>query len=291
MRRRSTAGLLIAVVAGLAVGCSEPAEERVDLDEVIDSQVASLSPEGPYRDPKKAERETAREAVGLLLAASPDRDRAGQLLEEIGYRVTHGVDAVDGRQYVMFTAADDTGWAGMIVDPSARIGSVVEVPHPSFDRNTDKLGMSLYRTLPGSMLLIAGAHRQAAGGAGDVAHNDRSMFQVISEQVAERGVPQLQLHGFAERSLPGADAVVSTGSGPHNEYAVRVARELKAEQLQVCRAWVSRCVGLEGTTNVQSSAASEHDAEFVHLELSWSLRRDQAGRDQVRDAVTVAWKG
>jgi hypothetical protein len=190
----------------------------------------------------------------------------------------------------MYTADEDTGWAGLIVDPSARVQSVVEVPHPAYDRNTEKLGMSLYRTLPGGMLLIAGAHRQAAGGEGDVAHNDRSMFQVISEQAAERQVPQLQLHGFAERSLPGADAVVSTGSGPHNDFAVRIARELKAEQLQVCRAWVSRCVGLEGTTNVQSSAASEHDAEFIHLELSWSLRRDEAGRDQVRDAVNLAWE-
>jgi hypothetical protein len=117
------------------------------------------------------------------------------------------------------------------------------------------------------------------------------MFQVFSEVFAEHGIAQLQLHGFAQRSLPGEDAVVSTGSAAHNELAVRIARELKAQDFNTCRAWVSRCVGLEGTTNVQGLAAGRHGSDFVHLEMGWSLRRDQPGRDVVRDAVLAAWSG
>jgi hypothetical protein len=281
--------MVIAVVAAMAMGCTRASDGPVDLDEVIGAHVASLSPAGAYRDPEQAERDTTREAFGLLLAGTGDTKRPDDLLRGIGFRVTHGVDAADGRTFTMYLATGDTGWGGLIVDRSGPIRSLVEVPHPAFDLNTERLALSLYRTLPGAALLIAGAHRQAGGGKADVAHNDRSLFQVFSEEAAKRAVLQIQLHGFAERSLPGADAVVSTGAGPHNDIAVRVARELKAVGLQVCRAWVTRCKGLEGTTNVQAAATAAYDAEFVHLELGWSLRRDRSGRDQVRDAIVTAW--
>ncbi|MDT5032845.1 MAG: hypothetical protein QOC94_3016 [Actinoplanes sp.] len=261
----------------------------MDLDRIIGAHVGSLSRDGPYRDPRDAERDSVRQALALLLAAQPDQDRGAELLGGIGFRATRGVDAGDGRQFVLYLAGGDTGWGGLLIDPAAPVRSVVEVPHPAYDRNTEKLGLSLYRKLPGSMLLIAGAHRQAAGGKADVAHNDQSMFQLIGEEVAARKLPQLQLHGFAERSLPGTDTVVSTGSGPHSELATRVARELQARRLRICRAWVKHCVGLEGTTNVQSYAAARYDAEFVHLELGWLLRRDQPARNLVRDAVVAAW--
>ncbi|MEV8505676.1 hypothetical protein AB0368_12730 [Actinoplanes sp. NPDC051475] len=290
--RRSTAGLLIAALAATALGCSrtgDDGDDRGNLDVMIDSLVASLSPDGPYRDPRKAERQAARQAVGQLIDGGTEPP--AKLLSGVGFRAVHGVQATDGRKFTFYRADEDTGWGGLLVEPSVPIRSVVEVPHPAYDLNTEKLGLDLFRRLPGSAMLIAGAHRQAEGDDADVAHNDRSMFHVFSEEFAERGVPQLQLHGFADRSLPGADAVVSTGAGPENELAVRIARELKAEDVRVCRAWVSHCVGLEGTTNVQGTTAAEHGAEFVHLELGWGLRRDESGRQLVRDAVVAAWNG
>jgi len=289
MLRRSTAGLLIAAVAATALGCSSAAEsdDRRGLDEQIATLVSSLSPGGPYRDPRKAERQVARQALGLLLAGGTEAPAA--LLDEIGFDVVHGVEAGGGRRFTFYRADADTGWGGLLVEPSVAIQSVVEVPHPAYDMSTEKLGVGLFHGLPGSAMLIAGAHREAAGDAADVAHNDRSMFQVLSEEFARHSVPQLQLHGFADRSMPGADAVVSTSSGPHNDRAVRIARELKAQDVRVCRAWVSHCVGLEGTTNVQGAAAAEHDAQFVHLELGWELRRDQRSRQLVQDAVVAAW--
>ncbi|MFI7600990.1 hypothetical protein [Actinoplanes sp. NPDC049681] len=291
-RRRAVAGLLVAAVAATTLGCSRSGgdgDDQRDLDVMIATLVGSLSPDGAYRDPRKAERQAAREAIGQLIDG--DTDPPARLLGGIGYRAVKGVQTADGRKFTFYRADGDTGWGGLLVEPSVPIRSVIEVPHPAYDLNTEKLGLDLFRRLPGSAMLIAGAHRQASGDDADVAHNDRSMFQVFSEELAARSVPQLQLHGFADKSLPGADAVVSTGSGPQNELAARIARELKGEELRVCRAWVSHCVGLEGTTNVQGTAAAEHGAEFVHLELGWGLRRDQNGRQLVQDAVVAAWNG
>jgi hypothetical protein len=282
--------VLAVVLTAAAVGCDRAGSDnqRADLDDIVAARVSPMGPDDPYRDPRPKERTAARDATGLLLAGG-DPARAEDLMDSIGYQVVHGVDTVDRRGFTFYLADRKTGWAGLLVDPSAPIRSMIEVPHPAYDLNTEKLGVALFRQLPGTAMLIAGAFRQAAGHQADVAHNDRSMFQVFSEVFAENQITQLQLHGFAQRSLPGEDAVVSTGSAPHNDLAVRIARELKAEDLRTCRAWVSRCVGLEGTTNVQGSAANEHDAEFVHLEMSWSLRRDQPGRDLVRKAVVAAW--
>ncbi len=290
---RTGAALLTAVLAALTLACTRSAggpgsvDERIDLHEWIARQVATMSPGGPYRDPTASERDSAQAAFTAL--GQGDFGRAEEVFGGLGYTITHGTDLRTDGPVRIYWADPKTGWGGLFVDPSVPVKSVFEVPHPAFDLNTEKLGLSLYRAVPGSLLLMAGAHRQAAGGEADVAHNDRSMFQVFSVESARLGLPQVQLHGFADRSLPGMDAVVSTGSAAHNDFAVRVARELKDADLRVCRAWVSRCVGLEGRTNVQAAAAGE--AEFVHLELGWGLRRDLKDRDRVRDAIVTAWQG
>jgi hypothetical protein len=284
--------MLAAMLTAATIGCDRPgdATNRADLDDIVASRVSKMGPSDPYRDPKTKERTAARDATVLLLAGG-DPARAEDLLDGIGYKVVHGVDTVGDRRFTFYLSDPGTGWAGLLVDPSGPITSVIEVPHPAYDLNTEKLGVSLFRKLPGTAMLIAGAYRQADGNKADVAHNDQSMFQVFSEVFAQHQIAQLQLHGFAQRSLPGADAVVSTGSAAHNDRAVRVARELKGQNLIACRAWVSRCTGLEGTTNVQGMTAGDNDAEFVHLELTWSLRRDQPGRDRVQKAVEAAWNG
>ncbi|WP_250029132.1 hypothetical protein [Paractinoplanes maris] len=288
---RTGAVLMTAVLAALTLACTrapgraEVVSGPIDLHEWIAKQVASMSATGPYRDPDRSERESGRKAFDAVVRG--DLAVAEKLFGDLGFRITQGTDLRTGRAVRIYWADPETGWGGLLVDPSAPARSVVEVPHPAYDLNTEKLGLSLYRALPGSLMLMAGAQRQAAGGEADVAHNDRSMFQVFAVAAAGHGLPQLQLHGFADRSLPGADAVVSTGSAAHNDLAVRIARELEADDRQVCRAWVSRCTGLEGRTNVQGAAAG--DAEFIHLELGWSLRRDLSDRDRVRDAVVAAW--
>lgn len=277
-----------------ALGCSPSGSVasdtgRVDLAAVIDAHVADMTPDGSYRHPRASERDTARKAVRRILDDPGAREQPDKLLSGLGFQVTHGVDTADGRRFSLYLADPAVSWGGLLIDPSQPIRSMVSVPHPAHDLNTENLGLDLYRSRPGTALLVAGAHRRASDGRADVAHHERSLFHVISEEFMERDVPQLQLHGFAERSLPGADVVVSTGSGPRNDLAVRIAREMKAVNWRVCRGWVSRCVGLEGTENVQGTAAAAAGADFVHLELGWPLRRDRAARELVRDAIVAAW--
>ena len=261
-----------------------------DLDAVFARLVAALSADGPYRDPGSSERQAAGEAIRTLTAQRSPTDQVGDLLGGIGFAVTHGTDG--GRPFTLYLSPpqSEPAWGGLLVDRSAPVRSVIEVPHPGFDRNTHLLGLSLYRAVPGAVLMIAGAQRRAAHGAADVAHNANSMFQVMSREFARAGLPQLQWHGFAESSLPGADFVVSTGAAPHSDLPVRIAEGLTGAGYRVCRAWSSPCRGLEGTTNVQGTAAAEFGSPFVHLESAWPVRRDATHRQAVVAAVAGAWR-
>lgn len=263
------------------------------LDAVFARLVAGLSPSGPYRDPRASERQAAREAIRTLTAQRSATGDVDDRLDGIAFAVTHGTDAApDGRPFTLYLSppGSEPAWGGLLVDRSTPIRSVIEVPHPGFDRNTELLGLSLYRAVPGAVLMIAGAHRQADHGNADVAHNKDSMFNLVSREFARAGLPQLQWHGFAESSLPGSDFVVSTGAAPHTDLPVRIATELAGAGYRVCQAWSTRCQGLEGNTNVQGAAAAKFGSTFVHLETGWSMRQDPAHRQAVVDAVARAWR-
>ncbi|GIJ22336.1 hypothetical protein [Micromonospora lutea] len=249
----------------------------------------SLSPNGDYRDPDQRERSAARRAARALLSTPGRAGEADPLLKGLGFAAHHGVDPATGRACSLYLAdgSDRRTWGVILVDRTAAARTVIEVPHPGFDINTEKLGLALQRRVPGSILLVAGAHRQAAEGAADVAHNDRSLFHVLAVTLGAAGLSQIQLHGFADRNLPTSDAVVSTGSAPTNKLASRIADELSDLNLRTCRVWERRCGQLEGRTNQQGRAAADDDGVFVHLELSWTVRRDAAASDRVVAAMAA----
>jgi hypothetical protein len=265
----------------------EPGQPGPDPELLIGELVKGVSPANPYRDPDAKERAAARRAVRALLREGSIAADVDPLFEEIGLQAHHGTDPATGRAFSLYLAsgADDRSWGAVLVDRSATPRVVVEVPHPGFDINTEKLGLSLHRRVPASVLLVAGAHRQAGGGAADVAHNDRSLFHVLAIEFARNGLDQIQLHGFADRNLPSSDAVVSTGSAPVRPIARRLAGGLSDAGLNVCRAWVGRCGQLEGRRNQQGLATAELESAFVHLELSWSQRRDDETRERVAGAL------
>ncbi|MER7167694.1 hypothetical protein ABT336_16700 [Micromonospora sp. NPDC000207] len=286
-------GLLVVAAAALLApsGCAagrQPADPppTVDPESLVGEVMAGLSPTGPYRDPDAGEQRQARDAAKSLL--DPD-DRAGQerAFGGLGFRFGYGVDPVTDRPTTALAAdgSDERTWGVVLVDRSAPVRRVIEVPHPGFDINTELIGLDLYRRVPGSILLMAGAHRRAADGAADVAHNDRSLFHLLAVEFARAGLAQVQVHGFADRNLRGAEAVVSTGSAARNTLAERIADGLAGAGISPCRAWVQRCGQLEGTRNQQGRSAAELDAVFVHLELGWSVRRNAAGRDRAVAAV------
>ncbi|GAA2395097.1 hypothetical protein [Dactylosporangium salmoneum] len=277
----------------LLVGCASAAKpgrsvaHGDDPGAIIEAHTAQVSADGPYRDPTSDERARGRDAIRKLLA-HPD-DEAGQdaAFGKLGYTTAHGVDPITNRRYSMFSMSPTSApaWGILLVDRSAPPRVVFEVPHPGFDINTDDLGVSLYHLVPGSVLLVAGQHRLAGGGAADVAHNDKSMFHAMATEFAKGGLGQVQLHGFADKNLPDAQVVVSTGVGQVTKAAKDIADGLKAGGLIVCRAWATTCGRLEGTSNEQGKAADEIGAQFLHLELGWVVRRDPQLRDVVARVV------
>ncbi|MCG5459097.1 hypothetical protein PSH03_004862 [Micromonospora sp. PSH03] len=285
-RRGLFAAATLALLGAGACADAEPKSEQQrgpDPELLIDELTAGLSRDNPYRDPDAGERAAAQRAARSLVTepdAGADLDR---VFDDLGFRAHHGADPVTGRPFSLYLAdgSDDRSWGAVLVDRSTTPRTVIEVPHPGFDINTEKLGLVLYRKAPASVLLVAGAHRQAADGDADVAHNDRSLFHALATEFADNGLDQIQLHGFADRNLPTSDAVVSTGSAPVTPVARRIADGLSGAGLNTCRAWVKKCGQLEGKTNEQGRAAAALDAVFIHLELSWSVRRDTEARSRV----------
>jgi hypothetical protein len=253
-----------------------------DLTGRVLNLLATQNAEQPYRDPTADERAVAASAVAGL-----PTDTGG--FAPLGLTTYVDTDAETGRPYALMAnrTPGDRAWGSILVDLSAPVRLVIEVPHPRTDIDTELIGLALFRAAPGSVVLFAGTHRKAAGERGDVAHNADSLFQAMAEAMAERDVPQVQLHGFADLNLP-SDLVVSTGNDDPNRLAERIADNLSDRDFGVCEAWRQRCGRLEGTTNVQGQAAAEIGSVFVHLEISNSVRVDEEARARVVAAVRAA---
>jgi hypothetical protein len=281
--------LVLAACGTSGVARSLPVNDD-DPASVIAHAVASLDKNGPYRDPSTAEAEQARAAARLILDAPSDNAGLDRAFGGLGFTAKHGTDPATGRPYAMFTMPTDAepAWGTVLIDRSAPVRVVLEVPHPAADLHTEVIGTALYRLRPGSVLLVAGAHRDAAGGKGDVAHNDRSMFHLLATEFAGRGIPQIQLHGFADRNLPEREAVVSTGSGPTSALAEGVAAAFSRAGLNTCRAWAQPCGGRGGPRHEPGGAAAAAGAAFLHVELGYAVRSVPARRDLVAKAMVEA---
>lgn len=249
-----------------------------------------LKPAAAYRDPTAEERSRVQNAVDLLLAGRHGLDEATGLLSAVGYQGTVGTDSATGREYVMYQAqpGSDRPWGMLVVDLSRPAQLAIEVPHPNSDLQTEDLGARLYRAVPGSVLLVAGAHRRVANNRADAAHNSDGMFQAVAGQFARAGINQIQLHGFAEQSLPGMEAVVSNGQRRSSPPLRRVADALQAAGFATCRAWTEKCGQLEGTTNVQADEAHRRQSVFMHVEITAPVRQDPARRAALVAALATA---
>jgi hypothetical protein len=283
MSQRRWAAAIVLVLAALvalvsAVNLRKEANGATPSDglaQLLGDFAGRLDADAPYRPPTADERRQAVGGLTALLDGQP-LSSAKQALEPLGFNLRNGADPVTGREYVL-AVNERTGpraWGAYLVDRSAPIRLAVEVPHPNFDLMTDQIGLALYRQAPGSIMLVAGTHRRAADGLGDVAHQENSLFHALATGVATRKIMQVQLHGFHDDSLPDADVVVSPGSGQPPQVVRRVAERLKDIGLATCVSWNQNCGRLEGTRNVQGRKAAELDAPFLHLEISRSVRDD-----------------
>jgi hypothetical protein len=257
-----------------------------DLGSMLSTFAATLPAAGPYRAPTLPERTNF--LAGLATLAAGDVAEATEELRPLGFTVRSGTDPVTGRRYGLAINEPRSyrSWGQYLVDLSAPTGLVVEVPHPANDLHTDQLGLALYRTLPGVLLAVSGSNRWAAAGAGDVAHRTDSLFHAVATDYAARGLPQVQLHGFHDTTMPDADVVISPGAGALSDPVQRAADRLAAGGLSVCRSWLDACGRLEGKTNEQGIDAAARHTVFVHVELSRSIRDAPARWGSLAVALT-----
>ncbi|MFF2043337.1 hypothetical protein ACFVVX_23240 [Kitasatospora sp. NPDC058170] len=289
--------------AGTPAGSSEGAPAGpagpapVDLAARVDGYTADFGPATGYTVPDAVRRRAV--ADGVLRAVEGRPQEAGRALAQAGYRLTEFTEAGSGRRVAEIaedgTAPEGRGWGRVYLDLSAPAGWTVQVPHPVSDSRTEQLGVELFRAAPGGVLVLAGAHRRAGeGGSADPAHRADTVFAAVVEALTARGLPGIQVHGFDEGSLPGQDAVVSSGTGPAGAAAELTASGLGQAGFAVCRAWREKCGQLEGTTNVEGRFAAGLGVPWLHVELGNGLRTEPARRAAVAEVLAAtarSWRG
>ncbi|MGW7439590.1 hypothetical protein [Streptomyces sp. NPDC054849] len=289
--------------------------EDIDLLGRVTRFAAEFGATGGYRAPTQAEKAIIVEGVSSLFEGNVDSARTR--LAEVDYRLDTFTDTAGGRRFAEVSDAAgrsgsaNRGWGRVYVDLGARPRWSVQVPHPVADQGTERLGVRVLRGAPGGVMVMAGAHRTAGMGTGtgeagagdeaddggkgnpaDMAHRTDSVFHAVIAELTRRGLPGIQLHGFADDSIPGTDSVVSTGAGRRAvEDAERLAKKLDGRGVEVCRAWSATCK-LSGRTNEQGRLAAEQGTRFLHVELSRSVRSGSRRLDEAAQAiayVTTRW--
>ncbi|MER5941439.1 hypothetical protein ABT121_29425 [Streptomyces sp. NPDC001928] len=260
----------------------------MDLRSRILTYTADFAPEDPYTAPGDSQLDQLADGVGHLLDG--DAAEAERQLAPLGLGVTRLTDTDSGRRYDEIAALRPNGkaarWGRLYLTADSDLRWNVQVPHPVSDRDTEALGIRLLESTASGSLVVAGAHRDAGrSDAADVAHREDSAFHTIVVELQKRGVPGLQLHGFAESSERPYEAVVSGGSAQStSREASALADRLEGDGLRVCRGWSARCP-LEGTTNVQGRSAEHRHAPFLHVELAPDARDDGHDADETEDAL------
>ncbi|WP_052757864.1 hypothetical protein [Streptomyces yangpuensis] len=284
--------------------------EDIDLLDRVTRFAGEFGVTGGYRTPTQPEKALIVEGVSSLLDGNVDMARSR--LAEVDYRLDTFTDTAGGRRLAEVSDAagrsGNRGWGRVYVDLGAPPRWSVQVPHPVADQGTERLGARVLRGAPGGVMVMAGAHRTAGSAAGsgaaeaegagdeaddggegspaDMAHRTDSVFHAVVAELTRRGLPGIQLHGFADDSVPGSDSVVSTGAGSRAvPDAERLADRLAGQDVAVCRAWSAPCK-LSGRTNEQGRLAARHGTRFLHVELSRTLRSGSRRMDETAQAIT-----
>ncbi|GHF25062.1 hypothetical protein GCM10010218_02170 [Streptomyces mashuensis] len=267
-----------------AVSAPPGPEATVDLKQWITAFTDRIAQGGHYRIPAAGDREAL--ATGVRRLVDGDPAGAERSLARAGYHARTVVDRDGGRKYAEVADATQDGeatrgWGRVYVDLGAPVRWQVQVPHPAADQRSEQLGIGVLRGAPGGVLILAGAYR-SGGPAGDedapdVAHRTDSVFAAVAGALADARLPAVQVHGFADSSLPDEDVVVSPGKGDAGLPAARrLSAALRREELRVCEVWKRYCGRLEGRTNVEGDHADAVGVPFLHVEHARRVRMDDA---------------
>ena len=182
---------------------------EIDVTALVADLVPAMTRRVPYRPPDDGEGA----ALEALAAALGRGETAG--VASLGLEAT-----VSGDTLVL--ASDPTSeraWLVVVLRPGVVPDVVVEVPHPNADLDTELVGLALRDRRAGALLLQAGAHRIAGAPPeatdrvdcpADVSSRADAPFSRVASVLTARGLPQIQLHGFADRD--DVDAVLSPGA-------------------------------------------------------------------------------
>lgn len=259
-----------------------------DPADIVRAVAAGVDENQPYTDPSAAERDSA--VLGLTRLLIGNTAGGAALLAHTGFAVTAAEDPVTGRGYVLALSETTTprAWGLYLIDASAPPRLAIAVPHPKSDTRCERLALRLWRAVPGSILLLSAVHRAVSDAAQDTA----SVFHHLwTDVLGPWGVPQLQIHGFADATAP-EQVAVSTGAAPVNPAAERIAAAVAGTGLRTTRNWDGTAdVDLRATTNRQGIAARDNGWTWAHLEHSHQVRYTTALWQPAIDAVAATHPG
>lgn len=260
-----------------------------DLTAIINSFTASFNSSMPYREPTSPEK--ANGVAGIQRLAISGADASG-LLVPLGFTISSGIDSVTKRSYILATSefGTDRGWGLYLVDTSAPIKLIIEVPHPISEQYTDQMGLQHWQAVPGCLLMLAGAHRDASSGLADVSLHTGSLFHGVAASFADMKLPQIQYHGYADATAPSLTHVVSSGTGIVGSAIRRVSQELTSAGFTVGNGWDSSGSGsgLTATTNVQGLDAAAKNTTWIHVTANATNRGSTDTRRLTTQSVIAA---
>lgn len=167
---------------------------------------------------------------------------------------------------------------------------LLQIPHSYFDVGTLPLGVELFELLEARAMMVNTVHRYRATdgekppkgehSTTDMAHAERSAYLALHDALVARR-PELltiQLHGFADDAVPGVDVILS---GSKTRLDPRpIAERLRAALPDVqVRAYPHDVDKLGGTTNVEARTSRRRGSEFLHVEMSRSMRQRLGAED------------
>lgn len=224
-----------------------------------------------------------------------DLESAASLAVPYSFKITQYTDTATGRPLVILSEiqnADGTwphAWGMYIYDSdTATSDTLIEVPHPLADLNTERSGVLMFRQARAKALLLAGSHRYANQDSfSDMAHVQSSVFEAIHEQLQTPTSVVIQPHGYSKTNYSTAtpaDTILSSGTSGPSALIVAMDTSVKVAGFTSCIYTgdldgtsiqsANPCYELGATTNVQGISARSLGARFVSAETETAVRTD-----------------
>jgi len=260
-----------------------------------------------YQSPGEPTVRYVVRALQRLLEGDSDRAFKDALVG--GYWLCRGEGGEEGQ--VLGTPAIPNSGHGVFIwrsDEGSR-PLIVEVPHPRYDRFTERQGLELFNALRARVFIVASTHRCASTmesgcdsdadicgrGEGppesDMAHALGSVFMNVHRFYAETFPEDLvvSLHGMGKGGISVSDGTTfpTHDSAPVARFAKALQVVFPDEHITSCNEFPGAKVDqrLCGTTNVQgrhvngivldacSEMATRSAGRFIHIEQSLAVRK------------------